>query len=127
MILVAVLGGTAVIFNVFISPITRLFSFDPIFCVLVLIVVALSSLSLSDVKTTLRQASVLYYSSSLLTSQLLAQYQERLQKEEWTQFQVQYCWRLFGFGLPMWALLEVWPLGVVLFLQLFQGAAAGLL
>jgi len=126
LVVVLFLGGSAYLYGL-VRPLLKLLQFDPILGWIVILTVALRFLSAASIGTTLRTATVLYYSCTLLTSQLLVQYGERLQQVEWESFQRKHCWRMFGFGLPIWVLVQYAPITVVVFLQVFQGASARLL
>jgi len=124
--LIAMLGGAAYLYKL-VGPIVRLFRFDPVMGCIILVIVACGLTSTASVTFLMKTGTLLYYSCTVLTAQLLSGYGERLQQADWEAFQRQHCWQMFGFGLPIWALTQCSPIAVVLMLQLFQGASARLL
>lgn len=99
----------------------------PFVSVTVLVTVLLGVLKGSSLRSMVETATVLYSSSSLLTQQLLANYSQRLRRDEWDDFKTKHAWRMFGFGLPIFFLCEVTPEVATMLLPAFHGAAGALL
>eukprot|EP00929_Paragymnodinium_shiwhaense_P058381 TRINITY_DN29225_c0_g1_i1.p1 TRINITY_DN29225_c0_g1~~TRINITY_DN29225_c0_g1_i1.p1 ORF type:complete len:346 (+),score=77.70 TRINITY_DN29225_c0_g1_i1:79-1116(+) len=120
------LGGVGYIY-VLLSPFLKIWKFDPMLCVIALVMVAMRACSTASIIELMRTAVLMYYSCTILTAELLLVYAERLDRDSWMRFQKSHCWQLLGFGLPIWLLMNTQPLLVVVFMQAFIGAAAGLL
>lgn len=115
-------------FSVFVKPFLVLWSkIDPVLAIGLAVAVAFSSLNVGDVAWAIRIAASLYASCSYLTQQMLGHYSCRLSSKAWTSFKLQHRWQLFGFGLPVWVVMQFHPLVAMTLLDLMQGAAAGLL
>jgi hypothetical protein len=120
------LGGIGYVY-VLLEPFVRLLIYDPIFATLVFAVLTLWGSADLTLGRCIQEASVLYTSSLLFTSHLLGNWHARDPHQDWQAFQSRHCWRMFGFGLPLYVALHVHPLAALCGLQLAQGASASLL
>ncbi|CAJ1454216.1 unnamed protein product, partial [Effrenium voratum] len=116
------LGGA----YLFLRPFQKLFAWDPALCWVAVAAVCLRVLSIASLGGVVKGATVMYYSCTLLTADLLAPFATR-RPEQWPRFQKTHRLEMFGFGLPVWLLLQQMPLLVVVLLQGIQGVAATLL
>lgn len=111
----------------FLEPFVRLWTFDPVFAIIGMMLLALGATRFSHMKDVLRMAVELYYSTALLTSQLLWPYAKRIQRDEWNQFFRRHRWHICGFGLPIFVLLRTLPVAAVALLEVLHGSTACLL
>jgi len=100
---------------------------DPIVALVALVLLLTGELRSGSLSTVVRNGMVLYFSSMVLTQQLLAQYAQRQDLQSWTAFTAQHRWRIFGFGLPIWFLIHRQPVVAVALLDVLHGAAGALL
>lgn len=125
--LISLLTGCGYCFA-FLKPFVRIFSFDPVFGFLLLLCLlcGLGGGSITALPYYFKVATQFYYSSMIFTTQIgLSEFSERLSPRDWDKFQREQCWKLVGFGLPIFLLFQyVHPILVISILQVFQAAAA---
>lgn len=119
-------GGSAYVYKLF-EPVIKIWRFDPLVALSVLAIVAGSSLRLVEVGWALRTGAAYFYSSVMLTQELLAPYSQRLERSRWRGFCRRHAWRVAGFGLPVTLLVQKQPLAAVALLQIIHAASAVLL
>jgi len=102
-------------------------SVDPILALIAMVVVSLNFLHLATIRSLVSVAAVFYFSCTSLVEQLLVEYKHRLERRVWSEFKEKHKFKLLGFGLPIWLVVQNWPLLAVASLPIFQGAAASLL
>mmetsp|Transcript_58790 Transcript_58790/g.124673 ORF Transcript_58790/g.124673 Transcript_58790/m.124673 type:complete len:320 (+) Transcript_58790:63-1022(+) len=105
----------------------KLFKVYPVFTTILIVVMLVGWLCHVDVKLLVKTAGLMYYSCTYLSAEMMMTYGERVSPEQWKKFTKANRWRLVGFGLPLWALLEFLPVLFVLLLQLSNGASVKLL
>jgi len=133
LVLVAIAGGALLLgglafggFSV-LKPFLKLFNFDPILGLLVVLCLIAGLVSFSNVVWFTKTATQLYFSTQIVTKQLLADFKDRQGDDSWQDFKSAARYRMTGFGLPMYLLSQfVSPVVVILFLQIFEGAASDL-
>ncbi|CAE8627468.1 unnamed protein product [Polarella glacialis] len=124
LVAVGTLGGRA---YVVMAPFLAAWQLDPILALMAFVLAMVGCLHAASFSSLLKTALVMYCSCTLLTQELLSQYAQRLDSKSWAKFKRRHCWRLFGFGLPLWALIEYMPVAAVALLQVFHGAAGSFL
>merc|ERR1712054_38868 len=100
---------------------------DPLIAVLIIVMIVFGLTTPASITWMVGKATMLYYSSTFLTWEFLAQYSQRQDTTVWATFKRRHRFRCLGFGLPIWAAFQLQPVVAVCLLQVFAGAAACLL
>lgn len=127
LVLVLVLAGAGWLYSLVAPFVTLWRKLDPVVALVALLAAALGAFRRVPLATIVKTGTVLYLSSSVLTQELLAQYAQRQDSATWNAFIARHRWKVFGFGLPVSALVSSQPVVAVALLEALHGAAGGLL